>query len=66
MDMYYGENHDKADIRMIMRLVADSVKGIEGSLELENGGIFVTCFYCPGSAVYYWDEGDFATFATSD
>jgi len=66
MDMYYGENHDKNDIKMIMIPVAESVKGIEGTLELENGGLYVKCAYCPGSAVYYWDEGNFAIFPTSD
>ena len=65
-DMTYRKNHDKTNIRMIMSPVAGSVKGIEGALELENGGIYVTCYYCPGSAVYYWEKGDFAIFPTSD
>ena len=65
-DMTYRKNHDKTNIRMIMSPVAGSVKGIEGTLELENGGIYVTCYYCPGSAVYYWDEGDFSLLPTSD
>ena len=66
MDMGYGENHDKNDIKMVMIPVAESIKGIEGTLELKHGGVYVQCAYCPGSAVYYWDEGNFAIFPTSD
>lgn len=62
----YGKIYDETSIQVIMIRKTKKVVGVDGPLELENTGIYVSCNLCPVGSVYYWADGDFVSYAISD